>query len=132
MRAMITHLVVPRDQLGAIRGDGDGSHRDDLLFGDQFVRAEVRAEVPDLDGAQLIARDELALIRVDDAIVDWRFVIKVALDSRCPAHTTVWTRTLHRREPAHLVSQILSVPSSLPVTSHLPSACQASEVMLAL
>lgn len=31
----------------------------------------------------------------------------------------------------HLTSQIFTVPSSLPLTSHLPSACHASEVTFA-
>lgn len=36
----------------------------------QLMRTRLSAKIPDLDGPSLVARDELALVRVDDAIVD--------------------------------------------------------------
>lgn len=49
------------------------------------MTAAVAAEVPHLDGAVLVARDELALVRVEREVVDGRVVRVVALRRRGPA-----------------------------------------------
>lgn len=51
---------------------------------DQLVRAAVFCEVPDLDAPLLVAADELALIRMDDDLVDGRLVVIVALNVTRP------------------------------------------------
>lgn len=37
----------------------------------EFVRALVPLQIPDFDGARLIARDQFALIRMNDTVVYW-------------------------------------------------------------
>lgn len=48
------------------------------------MRADVLGEVPNFDAALLVAADELALVRVDDDLVDGRLVVVVALDVARP------------------------------------------------
>ena len=64
---------------GAVGGDGDGGDAL-VLFRDELVAALVLAEVPDADVAAAVAGDELALVGVDDDVVDGDAVGVVSLD----------------------------------------------------
>lgn len=96
------------------------------------MRAKILSKVPDLDSTTLIARNELSLVGVDDAVVDWRFMVKVPLNSCCPARPSPCSESVIMmiHEGTDLVSQIFKVPSSEPVTNHFPSQCQATAVTL--
>ena len=48
------------------------------------MRAAVLCEVPDLDAPFLVAADELALVGMDDDLVDGGLVVIVALDVARP------------------------------------------------
>ena len=37
----------------------------------EFMRALIPLQIPDFDGAGLIARDQFALIRMNDTVVYW-------------------------------------------------------------
>lgn len=63
------YAVVACTEHGAIAGDGDAGDGH-VGLGDELVRALVLAQIPDAHIAPAIAADQLALIRVDDDIID--------------------------------------------------------------
>lgn len=62
---------------------GDGHTGDgDVIFRNELVRAFVLAEIPDPDIAAAVTADELALVGVDDDVVDGAAVRVIALHRR--------------------------------------------------
>jgi hypothetical protein len=82
-RNRASYQVVARAQQRPIAGDGDAGDAH-VLLGDELVGTLVLAQVPDANRARAVAADELALVRVDDHIVDGRAVVVVALDRAGP------------------------------------------------
>ncbi|KAJ8106163.1 hypothetical protein OPT61_g9722 [Boeremia exigua] len=74
-----TYGVVPGAHHAAVAGNGDTGDRYVVLW-DQLVAALVLAEVPDAHIAAAVAADQLALVGVDDDVVDGDAVGIVALD----------------------------------------------------
>lgn len=70
--------VVPRTQQTAVTSDRHRRHGD-IVLRDELMGALVFAEVPDADVAAAVAGDELALVGVDDDVVDGGAVVVVAL-----------------------------------------------------
>ena len=68
-------FVVARNKERAITGDRDGGDGY-IVFGDELVGAFVVAQVPDHDHPATVAGNELALVGVDDDVVD-RMVVGV-------------------------------------------------------
>lgn len=105
----------------------------------------VTSQVPHLDRAVLVARDELALVRVQREVVDGREVSVISLRRGRSAEVEEVSGHEHlglRGREAKAVgeadlatdrtSQILTVPSSLPLTSHFASFCHAKLVTFAV
>jgi hypothetical protein len=73
------HGVVTGADHAAVRGDGDGRNAH-VVLGNELVAALVLAKIPDAHVAAAVTANELALVRVDDYIVDGDAVGVVALD----------------------------------------------------
>lgn len=78
-----THRVIGSAQKGTVARNGNARYGL-LLLRDDLVRAVILRQVPDPHAAAPIAADDLALIRVDDDVVDGRPVVVVALDGPAP------------------------------------------------
>jgi hypothetical protein len=76
---MRPYQVVAGTQQRAVARDGDARDAH-VFFRDELVRALVLAQVPDADGASAVTADELALVRVDDDVIDGGAVVVVALN----------------------------------------------------
>jgi hypothetical protein len=76
---MVSYKVIARAKQRAVTSDGYTSDAH-ILLGDELVRALVLAQVPDANRAGAVAADELALVRVDDDVVDGGAVVVVTLD----------------------------------------------------
>jgi hypothetical protein len=123
----------------------------------QLMTTPIPSQVPNLDRSVLITRNELPLVRMEREVVHGGEVGVVSLgggssaggrEERGPSVVRLlsdrWLRCRSRgREDdegggglegrkTHRTSQIFTVPSSLPLTSHFASACQASEVTFAV
>jgi hypothetical protein len=73
------YLVVPSNENRTIRSDRHWTHRD-IRIRYQLVTHVVLRQIPDFDAPVLIAGDKLALVWVDDDVVDGGMVVVVALD----------------------------------------------------
>ena len=62
-------FIVASCEEGAIAGDADGWDGY-IIFGNELMGAFIIAQVPDHDNPAAIAGDELALVGVDDDVVD--------------------------------------------------------------
>lgn len=75
-------LVVASHERPSIGSNADAADRH-IFARHKLMCAAVFAEVPNLDTAALIARDQLALIWMNDNVVHRRAMVVIALNTRC-------------------------------------------------
>ena len=73
------YSVIASAEQSAITCDGDTGHRH-VFFRDELMRTFILAQVPDAHVARAIAGNQLALVGMDDDIVDGRDVRKDVAD----------------------------------------------------
>ena len=79
-RSSKTYVVIGSAQQSAVTSHSDTGDRD-IFLGDELVRAVVLGQVPDTNAAAAVAADDLALVGVDDDVVDGTAVVVAALDA---------------------------------------------------
>ena len=103
----MTYLLISGAKQRSITGNTDTENRS-VLLRYQLMSTYTLTQVPDTDHTGVVATDELALVGMDDHIVDCSTVNIIPLR----------------------VSQTFTVPSSELVTIHFPSQWNATPVML--
>lgn len=92
---MSTYSVVPGANHTTVAGNCDTSHAD-VVLGYQLVRALVLAQVPNPHVSSAITADQLALIRMNDHVVDGHSVRIVALHIATPGIPDLYGAVLAR------------------------------------
>jgi hypothetical protein len=92
-----TYGVVTCAQHGAIAGNSDRGHRD-VVLGDELVATLILTQVPHAHGAGAVAADQLALVRVNDDVVDSAAVVVIPLHTAAPRVPDLDGAVLRRRD----------------------------------
>jgi hypothetical protein len=77
----IRYRIVPSAEKGAVTRYGHTGHGD-IVFRDQLVSTLVLAQVPDANISSTVTADQLALVWMNDDVVDGNSVRVIALDTR--------------------------------------------------